>query len=283
MHFAKRTVILGGIQKKYVLDKISGAVAAYSLNQLKSNATLCIKVRRGVDNEELNIGFKNGKYDVARLRDFLSTNTGYTAHVTRWYDQTGNVNIAYATSTSTQPIIAFGTAINDGLYFANPMRLLINNAPSLDIAARPLTMVYDIKRLSDSPTSFIIAKNTDAAANAQYAVIHNSTGSNTPYLEGASRNATANFSNDVYTTGMHVWDANGVITHYKDGVESGSRYSSYTGGLTSRPWINIGCRSSAADGSARSSYYKGYMWSVLIFNTDITADVVRLHAALAKR
>lgn len=91
-----------------LLDVYTGAVGAYSVRQLSSTATLCMRVRRTSDNAEQDIGFVNGELDEASLSSFLTTNIGA---VTTLYDQSGNGANATQTTAGQQ----FGI-YNNGIY-----------------------------------------------------------------------------------------------------------------------------------------------------------------------
>jgi len=88
----------------YILDQISGSLAAYSLRKLKSTATYCMRVRRSSDSTEQDIGFSSdGLIDIVALITFVGSSTGY---VMIWYDQTGNGN--HATTTAPPTIMSSG-------------------------------------------------------------------------------------------------------------------------------------------------------------------------------
>jgi hypothetical protein len=86
-----------------LLDTYSGASIAYSLRKLSSTYTgNCIRVRRGSDNAETNIGFVNNILDTASLLTFVGAGSGF---VTTWYDQSGNAKDATQTIAINQPRI----------------------------------------------------------------------------------------------------------------------------------------------------------------------------------
>ncbi len=90
------------IQFSPILNDYDGASAAYSLRRLSSNyAGNCIRVRRGIDNTEQDIGFVGNQLDVASLETFCSGSDGF---ISVWYDQAGSYN-AVNTNTSGQPKI----------------------------------------------------------------------------------------------------------------------------------------------------------------------------------
>lgn len=92
----------------YLLDIYPNATAAYSMFKLKSSYTgYCMKVRRSSDDTEQDIGFVNNYLDTASLLSFVGANSGY---ISKWYDQSGNVNDAVQATNANQPrIVNSGT------------------------------------------------------------------------------------------------------------------------------------------------------------------------------
>lgn len=92
-----------GSNTSYFLDIYTDAEAAYSLRKLRSAYSgNAIKIRRGSDSEELDIGFVDGIIDSASIISFC---TGTNGFVTTWYDQSGNDRHAIAPTTLAQPKI----------------------------------------------------------------------------------------------------------------------------------------------------------------------------------
>lgn len=83
--------------------------ACYSIRQLVTGATNCIRVRRASDNTEQTIGFVSGVLDTSSLATFCSGTTGY---VKTWYDQSGNGYDLTQTTTSKQPRIYASGAVD---------------------------------------------------------------------------------------------------------------------------------------------------------------------------
>ena len=75
----------------FFLDDYPGAEVATSLRKLSSTYTGdCIRVREASGNTEADIGFDgSGNVDEAAIASHCGANDGY---VTKWYDQSGNVN-----------------------------------------------------------------------------------------------------------------------------------------------------------------------------------------------
>jgi len=83
-----------------LLDNFPNALWAYSLRKLRLGYTgSCIRVRRSIDNAEMNIGFVNNILDADILLSFVGSGNGF---VTTRYDQSGNGNHQTQTSASLQ-------------------------------------------------------------------------------------------------------------------------------------------------------------------------------------
>jgi hypothetical protein len=102
----------------YLLDTYGGAEVAYSLRKLSSSSTYAVTVRRDNDNATQDIGFVGEAFDTASLTSFVGANTGY---ITKWYDQSGNVNDATQSDTTLQPFIVSSGSIEvqDGIVAIN--------------------------------------------------------------------------------------------------------------------------------------------------------------------
>jgi hypothetical protein len=96
-----------------LLDTYPNAAAAYSLRKLRLLYTgNAIRVRRGSDNTETDIGFSGANLDTSSLTSFCSGTNGF---VTTWYDQSGNGRNLTQTTAANQPrIVSSGSVILDG-------------------------------------------------------------------------------------------------------------------------------------------------------------------------
>ena len=96
----------------YLLTDYPGAAAAYSLRLInKTYASSAIRVRRGADNAEQNIGFASKQLDTEALESFAGSGDAF---VTTWYDQSGNGVNATQTNAAQQPkIVSSGSTILD--------------------------------------------------------------------------------------------------------------------------------------------------------------------------
>ena len=93
----------------YLLTDYPSAVAAYSLRLLnKTYAGSAIRVRRGTDNAEQNIGFASEQLDTEALETFAGSGDAF---VTTWYDQSGNdYNVTQTTASNQPQIVSSGTS-----------------------------------------------------------------------------------------------------------------------------------------------------------------------------
>jgi len=97
-----------------LLDKYSGAAAAYSLRSLTSSSTTnVVKVRRSGDDAELD--FTADKVSDGTLAAWVVAGGGTEdGFVTTWYDQSGNTNNATQATAASQPkIVISGTLVTE--------------------------------------------------------------------------------------------------------------------------------------------------------------------------
>lgn len=254
----------------------SKAVCAYSLTRLSYRATKCIRVRRDSDNEEIDIGFKSGVIDVASLFAFVGENNGL---VTIWYDQSGNNINAVQSITDRQPRIVTAGSLENGILFINTSNHWMNIADNdkLRITQKPLTISAKISRFSDSSTSWLFSRNLSGTDNMQYGILYNDNGSTSFHLENSQRSGLPSDSiiADTVTNIAHIWQPDNATRHYTDA--NLRRSSSYDGALTDRPYTHIGCRSSSSDGTSKTSYFKGNVINLMLFNADMTDYIGKMH------
>lgn len=104
------TVSGGGVTNtNLLLDIYTGAYQAYSFRQLTTNATLCLRVRRGTAAANTNdIGFTNGVVDKASIAAFCGSTNGV---ILTWYDQSGNGRHVTHPTQGNQPRICESSAV----------------------------------------------------------------------------------------------------------------------------------------------------------------------------
>jgi hypothetical protein len=94
-----------------LLDLFPNAAVAYSLRRLSKNyAGSAIRVRRGSDNAEQDIGFVDNELDTATLVSFIGASDGW---VTTWYDQSGLGLDATQPTASVQPFIVLAGVLQE--------------------------------------------------------------------------------------------------------------------------------------------------------------------------
>lgn len=108
---------------------------AYSLRKLSSNYNgNCIRVRRDLDNAELDIGFLENSIDSTSLLSFVGKGNGF---VTMWYDQSLNNKNQIQTLNSAQPkIVSSGNVILENglptIYFTVENSLDLSDTRNID-------------------------------------------------------------------------------------------------------------------------------------------------------
>ena len=109
--------IISGGQERYVFDTYK-PYAGYSLRKLSSNSGDVIRVRREVDNAEIDL--TSDEIINGQLETFATEVSNSNVYVTTWYDQFGS-NHALQSSASLQPKI----------WDASTGLVLRNNVPAL--------------------------------------------------------------------------------------------------------------------------------------------------------
>jgi len=101
----------GALPFEGILNLYPGANGAYSFRLLNNLYTgPCCRIRRSVDNAEVDISFSGIYVDKTAMTSF--TTGGRNAFITTWYDQSGNGNNMTNATASQQPqVVAAGTVI----------------------------------------------------------------------------------------------------------------------------------------------------------------------------
>lgn len=137
------------------------ATSAYSLRRLSLNyINPLIRVRRGGDNSELEIGYdSNNELDITTLLSFVNNGDG-NGFIVRWFDQTNNNNNVSQNTVLGQPqIVTSGSMI------------LVNNKPS--IRFNGTSQYLDGGNVILNPNnknllSFVVAKTPTTGVNYFY-------------------------------------------------------------------------------------------------------------------
>ncbi len=155
-HFGRSQIIT----QQLILDRVPGAVFAYSTRLLSSNYFgPCLKVRRSSDNTTQDIYFVGGSIDVTSLQTFCSGTNGF---VDTWYDQSGrSVNMVQSTVGSQPQIVVSGT-INSmiGGYYLDfdGSNDFFENA-SGPVVSSSFFVSYALTKLDTTASQLIIAGN----------------------------------------------------------------------------------------------------------------------------
>ena len=137
----------------YFLDDYPQALLHLSFRQMRTGQTLCYRIRRNSDNDELDIGFVDGVVDVATAEAFCGAGNGF---LSRWYGAGMGGYEAYQNTASNQPqIVSNGTHI---LYNDKPSAFYNGTSHNLDINDDA-----NLRQVSNYSIFAIAAKTTTAS------------------------------------------------------------------------------------------------------------------------
>ena len=249
------------VRKLGLLDKYSGAAAAYSLRSLSVDSTDVVRVRRDSDNAEQD--FTATEITDGTLATFVgSGNNGY---VTTWYDQSGNSNDVTQTSAIAQPKI----------YDSVSGLVLENGNPALDFDGVndefQIITQHDISNLS----SWILAASDGVNLSGIALGLGTSSGNSrwyVPYLFNSSfvfgyannSNAIAGIASDA---NQHLFSAiagitQGNFTGFIDGQSQG----------TANLAVSTVSQGNYGIGSTGSIEWGGTIQEVVIYNSDQSSN-----------
>jgi hypothetical protein len=137
----------------YLLDTYS-AFAAYSVRQLSSTATNCMRVRRSSDDAEADIGFADGWLDETTLLAHVGAGDGF---VTTMYDQAGSSIDATQTTAGSQPQIVASGVVNK-----------LNGKPALFPQAGSKLITSTFTEQSQPNTWFVCGQAASGSANGAF-------------------------------------------------------------------------------------------------------------------
>lgn len=254
----------------YLFDTYAGAVG-YSLRQLKTGVTNCIRVRRSSDNTEQDIGFSGGDLDTTTLASFCSGTSGY---VVTWYDQSGNGYDITQSSSSLQPrIVSSGTIDTKGglpaVYFASDE--LERSALSLFDSGNAYSF-YSVSAAGSGstvgaifttnptgvPSSSRLAHFCDARTTPNRNLIIQNT---TPTDYFANLSAARNNTNQRY---LSCFVTSGkAMSAFDNGATGGT--ATYTGSYYNNGFM-VGRQQSS------TLYLTGYIQEILIYSSDTSSN-----------
>jgi hypothetical protein len=252
----------------YLLDTYTGASAAWSVRQLKTGVTNCIRIRRSNDNTETDIGFSGGDLDTAAISSFVGSNSAY---IVTWYDQSGNSRDYTQSTTSRQPRIV--------------------NAGTLDVIGAIAAMKFDGSddRLTGTGPGASIGMSVFMVGKRRTSGVHglmfgtDNNSSFAPFLYATYNNdrygytVDEGYSNSVstYATANHevvtfLYPASVTVQCYVNGssvaLNSNNRLTNTT------DFKEIGAR------SANSEFTDGQFQELIVWDTDQTANRAAIEA-----
>jgi hypothetical protein len=245
---------------------LSGCVACWSLWKVYENYTgYAIRLRRGIDNEEMDIPFYGNYIHTQLARAFCGSSNGYVSKI---YNQSPGGNDATQVSLSTQPkLVSAGSINTQGILFnGTSSSMSVTVYSGINILNNPMTIYASVSPLS-STTGFACALNTSAYTNTQYGMrISNN------YVYGYIRNTTKiQGSINISDRFMFNWKGDGSVV-FKTDTESLSGTCDPI--PTPANYFNIGCWLDPTP----KNFYNGYIKSLMIFNTDETNNYNTLAA-----
>lgn len=255
---ALRKTIFGRLKsnKKLFLDEVPNQAAyAVSLRKLsKSYSGYCIRVRRGSDNAETDIGFDGDAINIFSLLLFAGLSDLF---ITIWYDQSGRAQNFTQTNPGAQPqIVSSGSVIlENGLptvQFTTSTWLFQSNTDSI----HEVSIYYVVSIKPGSSAYYGVARHTPATGYGFALYTSNGTQNPgyVPYLNGSYRGplqqifgAQDSFLPTPLTPrGWSVTEYPDSLAYKFDGIagcslnESGWGYYSHSG-------INLGYNDSKAN------------------------------------
>lgn len=156
----------------------------FSFRQLLATATLCVRIRRGSDNVEMDFGFTNQGYlDTAAISTFLNGATGY---IRTWYDQSGTADQNQTTVTQQPQIDISGTYAKAvyvlgssttvsalSIAMGATRNFVQNSLCAVDSAATNDTNNYNVWSIGSSGGAFVRLINAILSGTVSYSTNYN--------------------------------------------------------------------------------------------------------------
>jgi hypothetical protein len=271
----------GEVESSLLLDDYPAA-RAYSLRKLSSTYTgNAVRVRRGSDNTEQDIGFVNGELDTTSLLSFVGSATGF---VTTWYDQSGNTNDATMPTNVNQPqIVSSGTLVeesdkpaiewvsNDSL--AAPRINELHNGTKCFVAAVVKSVISSTGRQS------IIATSQNFTSNRGYTlylitnpgtITSNIFNSTTPRPSSNTTNSDYPHTSRYLVTDIIDADESTAENRSILNINDGSDVKNNT--LTGTPTALDSTRGLMIGYQNTDSFFRGRMQEIVIYTDDQTSN-----------
>lgn len=210
----------GSLSNSLLLDLNGGEIAAYSLRKLKASYTgPVIRVRRSIDNSELDIYYLNNTLDYISLSVFCY---GFNGYVVKWYDQSGNGYHAQQAVLNNQPKI----------YDSIEGLVKINGNYSIKFDGISSQLIQEIPEFTSTTSLFGVSKITNLTQNTYWGNYNDSSyGSCLGIVNGSTRiqninNTYRNYS-EKFTTNFaletFIRDISNNWTWYEQSTSKGTK------------------------------------------------------------
>ena len=247
----------------YLLDTYTGAVAAWSIRQLKSGVTNCIRIRRSSDNTEQDIGFSSGYLDTSSITSFVGSNSAY---IVTWYDQSGNANNWGQSTASKQPrIVNAGTLeVIDSIaalkFDGSDDKL---DAGTQIGAAIGLSVFMTGKRRTTGVFGQILGTN-NTSTYSPFLVFPYSDNTYRYTVDQGYSSSSSSYAIANHELNTLLYPASNTVTVYADG--SAIPFSSFNSLSNTTDFTEIGAR------SANSEYTDGHIQEIILYSSDQTSN-----------
>ena len=190
------TIFGFGQPKALFLDKYPIATVVIGTRRLYGNyAGPAIRIRRGSDNAETDIGYLNDNYiDAAAIDAFLGADPGY---VVTFYGQNGN-NASQLTASAQMQI--YTNKVNGQVYFGNDGPAPANSYYLLDVPFIAINTFY----------CFAPGVSLDTSGSAGSQCFYYGSGGSAPYLWTLRKSTTSNTWHQSVMDGLTYYRANVV-------------------------------------------------------------------------
>jgi len=255
----------------FLLDQYPGAEAAYSINQLRGGATLCMTiVRENLDT--LDVGFSGGDFDSATASAFVGSGNGYAY---RLYDQTGNGNHV---KRSTLDTAAMARIYEGGVLQTQNGRAALNcdgsnsyGGPTVYTGTAHST--FSVVDFSTVDVFEMLVAQSDAAGttDGQVEIRRNSTSTGLQVLDGLQLNSTGISINSQAVYSIIRTGSSGSLTIYHNGTSAGTGTTN-TNGAQSEP-LSVVSRNLGLN-------LNGFFQSLIIYNSDQSSNRTAIETIL---
>lgn len=250
-----------------ILDSYTGAAAAYATALLYSDyAGACLRVRRGDNNSEADIGFSGQDIDEAAINSFCS---GANCFVVTWYDQSGSGNNATQATPGDQAKIYDSST---GILRANSTALITAINSDYMTISTPLSAnasggwwVFEVT-YSSNDTRIALS---GAVSKAPYTPLKTTAGG-TAFIMNKPNVATK--PSAISFAGQGLFSSNSTSNGWKNGTDIG--YGAPFGFATNNDFSTIG-------------RYEGFYsqlnsgWQLIVyFSSDQSANRTAIESAI---